>query len=80
MSALKYIYFENVGFVIFESMIEHARMAQMVGDTPVSAGFCTMPDRNGNGAECYGTSTSLNLPSSPTDTPRLRRKLNPFGA
>lgn len=78
MSELKYIRFEDIGFVIFEPGVEHDVMAKLVGAKPVSAGFATFPDTNGNPALCSGKSVSLKLASSPADTAKLQRLTNPY--
>lgn len=78
---LKYINFEHIGLVIFEPTVEHRQMQLIVGRKALSAGFCSFPneDEVGNQPRCYGKSTSLNLDSSPKDTPALKRLLNPYG-
>lgn len=78
MERFKYIYFENVGLVIFEAGNNHQRMASLIRDTPISAGFIFLPGKNAcnNEAHCFGRSESLNLDSREEDTRLLRIKLN----
>lgn len=78
---MKYINFENIGLVIFETNVNHDSMRQLVGHNAISAGFCSFPnkDENGNEARCYGRSTTLRLDSAPEDTQRLQQILNPYG-
>jgi hypothetical protein len=45
MSKVKYINFENLGMVIFENQINHAEMASRLNDTPISAGFVSLPNK-----------------------------------
>ncbi|MCI4435662.1 MAG: hypothetical protein JHC33_02455 [Ignisphaera sp.] len=80
MSKFKYINFENLGMVIFENQINHAEMASWLNDTPISAGFVSLPnkDENGNIAHCYGESISLRLESRKEDTELLQRSFNPY--
>ena len=80
MSNMKYIRFEEMGIVIFESHIPHDVMARRFQEQPISAGFVFLPnnDECGNKATCYGESVSLNLKSTEADTKRLQRLINPY--
>ena len=82
MAKLKYINFEHVGLVIFETTVNHDVMKQLVGHKAISAGFCSLPsnDELGNEPHCFGKSTSLGLVSSEKDTERLKMLLQPDGA
>jgi hypothetical protein len=77
---IKYIHFEDIGFVLFEEQIDHSRLASLIKDTVISAGFVNLPneDTYGNKASCYGESVSLNIKSKEADTTRLQRVLNPY--
>jgi hypothetical protein len=81
MAKLKYINFEHIGLVIFETAIGHDTMKQLVGHTAISAGFCQFPhkDECGNEASCFGESVSLKLKATDEDTKLLQRRLNPYG-
>ena len=78
---LKYINFDHIGLVIFDTTVGHDTMRQLIGHPAISAGFCSFPaeDVHGNAAKCYGRSTSLRLDSDPEDTAALQRMLNPYG-
>lgn len=78
---MKYINFKNIGLVIFETTVTHSDMKNMIGMEPISAGFCSMPNKDecGNEARCFGESVSLKLSSTPEDTETLKRRLNPYG-
>lgn len=80
MSKMKYIRFEEMGIVIFESHIPHDVMARRLQEKPISAGFVNFPesDKYGTKATCYDESVSLNLKSTEADTNRLQRLINPY--
>lgn len=81
MAKLKYINFEHIGLVIFETTISHDTMRQLVGHNAISAGFCSFPNKDecGNEARCFGKSASLKLESTKEDTKTLQRCLNSYG-
>jgi hypothetical protein len=82
MAKLKYINFEHIGLVIFETTVGHDTMRQLVGHTATSAGFCQFPydpDDPDRSPVCFGESVSLKLKATDEDTKTLQRCLNPYG-
>lgn len=81
MGKLKYITFEHIGMVIFETTVGHDTMKQLVGHKALSAGFCQFhydPEDENTEPRCFGKSVSLRLESTEEDTATLKRNLNPW--
>jgi hypothetical protein len=82
MAKLKYINFEHIGLVIFETTVGHDTMRQLVGHKAESAGFCQFPydpEDPDTAPCCFGESVSLQLKATDEDTATLLRRLNPYG-
>ena len=70
---LKYIRFEESGFVLFKRERRHTSVAKMhEGETPISAGF--VADIKGD-TVCFGESMTLGIQSASCDTDLLNRLL-----
>jgi len=76
MTDLKYINFDTIGIVIFETHVDHAQMARAMGYIPLSAGFVHIDQ---SGSRCYGKSISLNLESWPKDSVLLNKRIGSHG-
>jgi hypothetical protein len=75
---MKYIRFQNRGFVLFEEAQSHAEIAKMLGDEVVSAGYVRAVDFVADGqVVCSGESDSLKCSAQKGDTPALRQRLSP---
>lgn len=61
--------------VLFPEFIDHSEIAKSIGDTPISAGFCSVDDRGH--ISVYGKSQTLNLVSlETTDKILINRAFN----
>jgi hypothetical protein len=75
---MKYILFEDAGYVIFEGGTKHSTMVyKYPNDKVISAGFVNINDTAEESAlSCYGESQSLDIKSDEKDTEYLARRLS----